>query len=208
MGKITEALKKVDEERLDKKKQNILSAAAYSKEGQKMKNSWLVWLFIMGFVITIFVAFNSQKEKDTIPLTEIFPDEEVVPVDVEYEFVESDVHKADNQNLQKAEKTNVVTVKDIPVKKKEILKKVEAQPKSKGVYTVQLASFKTENRAQKILEELNKKGYSSAYIISKNLGTKGTWYRVYVGNFENKMQASEFLAKIKPEYKSSFIIKR
>ncbi len=211
MGKITDALKKSDEERLDQRQRSRVSAEEYSKGGKKMKNSWWVWLFIIGVVVTIFVSFNSQKGKDVAPLTEIFPDEKVVPVDVEYEFVESDIPAVDIQVTQKGEHEMDIkkeVVKDIPVKKKKISKTIENKFTAKNSFTIQVASFKTEDRAKKKMDALNKKGYSLVYIVSKDLGSKGIWYRVYVGRFDTKAQAEELLKKVKREYKNSFIIKK
>ena len=51
-----------------------------------MKNSWLVWIFLVGVVVTVFIAFNYQGSKKAVPLSEIFPEDET-PMDVEYEFV-------------------------------------------------------------------------------------------------------------------------
>ena len=219
MGKLTEALNKVDKDREEQKNRARVSAEEYSKGGKNMKNSWWVWLFIVGFVVTIFVSFNSQKGKEATPLTEIFPDEEVTGVDVEYEFVDEKISQNSEENIQKIEPQKEVpkeVIKEVvkkeasvvPEKKIEVKKIVKKQLVGANAYTIQVASFKTEERAKKSLQGLKEKGFASAYIISKNLGAKGIWYRVYVGKFNTKANAEETLVKVKKVYKSSFIIKR
>src|SRR3989338_8467200 len=87
MGKITQALKRVQVERQGNgiNQNNFLNQM--TQEG-KMKNSWLVWFFVVGVIVTVFVAFNYQNKSKEIPLSEIFPDEATFPVDVEYEYDE------------------------------------------------------------------------------------------------------------------------
>ncbi|MCA9399422.1 MAG: hypothetical protein KC618_06710, partial [Candidatus Omnitrophica bacterium] len=54
-----------------------------------MKNSWLIWVFIAGVVITVLVAFNYQgSNNETVPLSEIFPEEQSYPVAADYEFAD------------------------------------------------------------------------------------------------------------------------
>lgn len=219
MGKLTEALNKVDKDREEQKNRARLSAEEYSKGGRNMKNSWWVWLFIVGFVVTIFVSFNAQKGKETTPLTEIFPDEEVAGVDVEYEFVDEKTAQNSEESTQKIKQSKEVQKevvqevvrKEVPIaseKKIEVKKIVKKPLAGTKVYTIQVASFKTEDRAKKSLQGLKEKGFSSAYIMSKNLGAKGVWYRIYVGKFNTKAKAKETLVKVKKIYKGSFIIKR
>ena len=55
-----------------------------------MKNSWLVWILIVGVVVTVFFAFNQQND---VPFNDIFPEDESGPVDIEYEFISKDHNK-------------------------------------------------------------------------------------------------------------------
>ena len=59
---------------------------------------------------------------------------------------------------------------------------------------IHLASFRQPDRAEKALGDLNKKfgnllGDEARYIRRVNLGTKGIWYRVMVGRFEDRQAA-------------------
>jgi len=42
-------------------------------------------------------------------------------------------------------------------------------------------------------------------MIAMDLDDKGVWYRIYVGNFENKQQAEEYWVTVKNDYQDSFI---
>ena len=53
-----------------------------------MKNRWLIWLFVLGTVIAVFIAFNYQGNQGTVPISELLPEDETVPMDIEYEFVD------------------------------------------------------------------------------------------------------------------------
>lgn len=71
-------------------------------------------------------------------------------------------------------------------------------------FTIQVASFQDKARAELVSEELKKKGYIPV-ISAKDLGDKGTWYRVWVGDFESEEKAGELLKTLKEDYKDSFI---
>jgi len=160
-----------------------------------MRNSWLIWFLGIGIIVAIFWAFNHQGTKGAVSLVEIFPDEETFPiVDVEYEFV-------DSQAVIEPPKVEPKPASE-PVKK-------EVQPKVteavKANFSIQVASFQQKERAEQVVAELKAKNYAP-YIKSRNLGEKGTWYRVYVGEYTTKAQAQEILSVIQNHYKNSFII--
>ena len=199
MSKITKALNKASEE---KKMRSVRSG---SRQGAA-QNSWLVWFLIGGIVITIFVSFNYQDNKDTIPLSEIFPDEETYPIDVEYEFV-------DEVALPEVKPVEEVVKKSVEEPKPKVIVEQAPKPKPKPVskpavtaaYTIQVASFKTRAGADSLLKEIKAKGYEP-YVVKKFVKDKGEWHRVYVGKFQTKSQAQEFLNGFQKDYANSFII--
>jgi DedD protein len=177
-----------------------------------MRNSWLTWVFVGLVVITVLFIFNYQGGKGTVPLSEIFPDEESEPHAIEYEFVdateqatpqEPPASKTAPKEVQTQQssaaavatplKETATTPAEVPEEIKEIL------------FTIQVASFKDKTKADKALEDLKKKGYA-AYNFTRDLGDKGVWYRIYVGKFDTKSQAEELLTEVKKEYSNSFII--
>ena len=185
-----------------------------------MKNTWLIWILIVGIFVGVLFIFNFQGNKSAVPLSEIFKDEKSQPANVEYEFVSKNEEDAKNAAAQKMNATAAATTavtppaaaKSQPAPASATAKTATTAPvktqiasdAKKNPFTIQISSFQDKNKADKILGELTKKGYSP-YIVSMNLSDK-TFYRVYVGKYDSKAQAEESLAKIKQDYKDSFII--
>ena len=71
-------------------------------------------------------------------------------------------------------------------------------------FTIQIAAFKDKALAKKVTKELKNKGYDTT-ISAKDLSEKGTWYRVWVGNFITEEQSEGLLRKLKKEYTDSFV---
>ncbi|MBP9855554.1 MAG: SPOR domain-containing protein [Candidatus Omnitrophica bacterium] len=186
-----------------------------------MKNSWLVWVFIVGMVVTILIAFNYQGAQETIPLSEIFPD--TVTNAVEIEYVDDQIAQSGKSEdtvpsakettnnfaataKEEVSKSSTATIEPIAKEVKKTVEKVQAPAASKdSKYTIQVASYKDKINAERKVSELEKKDYK-AYIVSKELFGKGTWYRVNVGGFSTKKEADEFLTNIKKDYSGSFVI--
>tara|TARA_B100000745_G_C19939677_1_gene316753 strand:- start:5 stop:589 length:585 start_codon:yes stop_codon:yes gene_type:complete len=191
-----------------------------------MKNSWLLWIFIGGVVVTVFFAFNYQGD-NAVPLSEIFPENESEPVDIEYEFVDQ---IAVSTETQATNATAVEEVKQAPqAARQEVLQAVREEQlaanreattapakstaptptqtfdKDETPFTIQISSFRDRGKAEEALSKLQKKDYEG-FIQSRNLGAKGTWYRVYVGQFTTKQQADDYLTRVKTDYKDSFVI--
>lgn len=189
-----------------------------------MKNSWLVWLFVVGVIITVFVAFNYQDRQKTVSLNDIFPEEYSDPVDVEYEFVDETpiAVKAVEEGAVEAIAKQEARVSVIPTPQQVASEPVKSAPPAppvaakapvakidnaapKSGFTIQVASFKEKGMADKMAEELRKKNFVSS-VGQRNLGDKGIWYRVYVGQYESKAQAEANLGAVKAIQPNSFVI--
>lgn len=191
-----------------------------------MKNSWLIWVFVVGVVLTILIAFNYQGAQDTVPLSEIFPETETYPLEIEY--VDEQPVNTPPATVRSEPAVSTTAAKmvqtppeaanpPVPVPQPTVAKVTAPPPKPAPVppttsaakkaykYTIQVASFKDKDKAEKKVEELSKKDYQ-AFLVSKDLRDKGTWHRVYVGKFESKSEADNYLPKVKQNYSSSFII--
>ena len=107
-------------------------------------------------------------------------------------------------------------IKEVAVATKEIQKISSTVSKSAPVvsktnkkvdfnYTVQIASFKDQKKASAALSKIRTK-IPSAYLSSHDLGVKGTWHRIYAGQFQLRSEAEVTLNSIKRSYDSSFII--
>jgi len=173
-----------------------------------MRKTWFTWVIAITAVLSIFFAFNYHGGKDAVPLSEIFPDEEAFPVDVEYEFVEDET--TGQVVVEKAKEIAAVAKKEEAATVAAVKKAAVEVPSIPAVrkdfnYTVQIASFKNQKKAEEALARIRKK-VPSAFISSQDLGAKGVWYRIYAGQFNQRSEAEVTLNDIKRNFDSSFII--
>ena len=73
--------------------------------------------------------------------------------------------------------------------------------------TIQVASFKDPNVADKMVEELKKKGYPAYRSLGKIPG-KGIWYRVRIGYFSSKSEAGSMLKMLKKNRLNAILVNR
>jgi cell division septation protein DedD len=66
----------------------------------------------------------------------------------------------------------------------------------KGRYTVNIASFRKRGRAERLMKDLEEKGYE-AFVEKANIPQKGIWYRVAVGRFSSRGEALAFARDLK-----------
>ena len=85
-----------------------------------------------------------------------------------------------------------------------LIKEKESLGVPEELFTIQVASFQDKLKAERLAEELKKKGYK-ATISTKDLGGKGIWHRILVGDFDGKEEAAKFLQELKVKYKDSFV---
>lgn len=74
-------------------------------------------------------------------------------------------------------------------------------------YILQVASFPQPVEAGKLLGKLTKGGYD-VYVQQADLGSKGVWYRVFVGPVTGKSRAEALLAKIEKEFKVKPLLRK
>ena len=55
-------------------------------------------------------------------------------------------------------------------------------------WTLQVSSHKGQEEAERMAAKLSNKGYA-AYVATVELGERGTWHRVRVGQFSSKQEA-------------------
>lgn len=217
MSRITTALKKASQDR--KAVNQTISVDAYYRKRGAMKSSWLIWIFVVGVVITVLIAFNYKGADDSVKLNEIFPDEKTSATDIQYEFADEAAQGAQQQPAmvsegvviepeQPAAAVGSVVQETAPIQTETtVAEKTEKSEIdfSKLAFTVQVSSFKEKAKAEQTVAALKNKSYDG-FLVTRNLGDKGIWYRVYVGQFENKADAQAFHDKFKLDYKDSFII--
>ncbi len=69
-----------------------------------------------------------------------------------------------------------------------------AAPPTGGIYSVQVSSWITKERANAVAEELGSKGFH-AYVLNAVVDGE-PWYRVRVGNYETSKEASDALTSL------------
>jgi cell division septation protein DedD len=80
------------------------------------------------------------------------------------------------------------------------------EPTGKNV-TIQVASMRDSQDADKLVNQLKKEGYPAYRSIAKIPG-KGIWYRVRVGYFKNRTEAGLMLTRLKKEKIVAVIVQR
>jgi cell division septation protein DedD len=103
---------------------------------------------------------------------------------------ERDASKS-NSKTKKRTPSNTITVAPAPLKKPVVKNgKEQGKENKKGGYTIQVASLADKRKAQKLSNDLDKKGYAAYYYAVKVSGQ--TFYRVRCGRFRSKEEAARY----------------
>ena len=73
---------------------------------------------------------------------------------------------------------------------------VKIKSASNAKYSVQVGSYPTMKEATRIVDKWRSKGYP-AYMMIADIPDKGRWYRVRMGGFQSRNEASHYLARLK-----------
>ena len=157
-------------------------------------------LITIGFIITGIVAFcfGVEKGKKNI-LSRISSRMDTAKLK-DTEVPVATPIAAPAHNIVPTEKQGVVTIQgrinDVPVKQEIIL-----QPQQPGeeTYTVQIASYRGRESADRESQQLRAKGFSP--VILK----KGDYIIVCVGTFTNKEKAKSLLTQLRSKYRDCYI---
>lgn len=181
-----------------------------------MRNNWTVWIIVLGVVAVILFVFNFQAKKDMVPVNHILPEGEVgQSTPIEYEFVDQaaeDAQLAIQETASGVAATSPVTTKGkavgqtgVSTVKSPTAKSQGGPDLAKGKFTIQVTAAKNKAGVEAELKKLVQRGYP-AYLVTKDLGEKGIWHRIYVGSFSTKAEADQYLAKIKATHKNAFVV--
>ena len=85
------------------------------------------------------------------------------------------------------------------------VKTESASSRTNVPFTIQIGSYNDRQSAEVALKGIQAAGYP-AYIGTRDLGAKGTKYRIYVGKYQSKAEANQSLSELKGKYRESFII--
>jgi len=110
------------------------------------------------------------------------------------------------ESKKRLTKTGSSAVKKVSASQKKPAEKSKPPPDHKP-YTIQVAAFKSSQDADKLVAELKQKGFSAYRAIGKVPG-KGIWYRVRIGEFNNKAEAGSTIAKLKTAGKKPILVNK
>lgn len=160
----------------------------------EIKDKWAVLLLMaIGLAIIFIVLTPSGNKRELVSLESAVSEKEAFEKPV-VEFKPD--KKAEDIKIQSTypqEEKDISTSSSVDILEK--------------AFAVQVFSFQDKNRAKAASEKLKKEGYP-AYVITQDLGEKGVWHRVWLGEFKVEKEAIELLEKLKKDYKDSFIISR
>jgi len=84
----------------------------------------------------------------------------------------------------------------------------QAAPESELPYTLHVGSYRTIEKAYEDIANLQKRGFEGR-AVRTDLGSKGVWYRVYVGAYPTRAEAlatSRLILEL-PEYKYAQVVR-
>ncbi len=200
-----------------------------------MKRTWLVWTLVGGVLVTVLIAFNYERGKEAVPLSEIFPEKGALDREVEYEFFDTDekgsalVSTAETrqQSIRPAQPSPTVEAKAPAVstpttKQPAVSPGPVAKPKAASVMTTGApmgpaasgGSGKIYTIQVAAFKERSRADKAvtqaqqkgySAYVDVRSRDDGSTWYQICIGKFDAQSPAKELLAKVKQDYKDGFI---
>jgi cell division septation protein DedD len=81
-----------------------------------------------------------------------------------------------------------------------------AQPGMDGGFQLQVASFKEQADADRLVEDLRRRGHR-AYRMAANVPERGIWHRVRIGPFKTKFEAAKYKTELeRTERISPFVV--
>jgi cell division septation protein DedD len=200
-----------------------------------MKRTWLVWTLVGGVLVTVLIAFNYERGKEAVPLSEIFPEKGALDREVEYEFFDTDekgsalVSTAETrqQSIRPAQPSPTVAAKapaaSTPTTKQPAVSSGSvAKPKAASAATTGApmgpaaggGSGKIYTIQVAAFKERSRADKAvaqaqqkgySAYVDERSRDDSSTWYQVCIGKFDAQSPAKELLTKVKQDYKDGFI---
>ena len=101
----------------------------------------------------------------------------------------------------------VQTAKTSKTPQKEKVKSPEKKKKGEKNLTIQAASLKDPNDADRMVAKLKKKGYA-AYKVIGVIPDQGIWFRVRVGYYEDSAEAADTIKQLKKDGIDAFLVNR
>ena len=177
MGKYTEALRKIEEER--KKDES----SPFPKSGPHLKRYVIGAFLLLGFILAAAYGYGLRHGSRSPKMS--LSEHETVPVS---ESGDATGMEGDKDLLQNVEKMLLLSYG-----KDEVSETPSSQPAQTqaNYYTVQLAAYQEESRARNENMKLNQEGLD-VFILDA-----GQFYVVCIGHFPDRQQATERLFELK-----------
>jgi len=181
------------------------------------------------------IAFNYERGKETVPLSEIFPEKGALHNEVEYEFFDTDekgsalvtTAETKQQSIRSVQPSPAVAAK-APGTSTSMAKQTTATPspvvKSKATVAgaagssagpaVTGGSGKLYTIQVAAFKERSRADNAvaqaqqkgySAYVDERSRSDGSVWYQICIGKFDTQSPAKELLTKVKQDYKDGFI---
>ncbi len=84
----------------------------------------------------------------------------------------------------------------------------EPEPGESAVYTLQVGSFETREEAGQFAADLRTRGHPT-FLVRTSMPERGTWYRVRVGPFHSRREATGYQARFeRGERLPTFLVRR
>ena len=134
------------------------------------------------------------KGKNEKPAEKTVPPEQIKETAPKAASAKSDSQKAGAQKPEPAASSQIKK----PAKTKPKVPAVAPTNAAGPVYTIQAASVKDPEDADRLGQKLKKSGYPAYRVIGKIPG-KGVWFRVRIGEYKRKSEAQRVMNKMKKE---------
>jgi hypothetical protein len=187
------------------------------------------WMFLLGIFVgrgTAPVHFDIEKlQKELADLKKVVLkkekkrfkiDPDVPDKGSDLGFYEALKQPRNNAGTDDHLQADISSPKSKSIAEKSVKPKgIPKEKKARGVkkakiddrYTIQVAALKDALVADKMIEQLKKKGYP-AYRVFVQIPNKGIWYRVRVGFFQNRDETQNTLNRLKKEGFKAIVIKQ
>lgn len=84
----------------------------------------------------------------------------------------------------------------------------EPSPGESSIYTLQVASYETREEASDFANDLRSRGHS-VFLVRTSTSERGTWYRVRVGPFHSRREATTYQSRFERlERLPTFLVRR
>ncbi len=182
-----------------------------------MKRTWLVWTLVGGVLITVLIAFNYERGKDAVPLSEIFPGKGAFNNEVEYEFFDTDEKGSSlvttgemkqPTHLSQTAPAAVAKTSATPTPEKRTSTSLApvAKPKVRATATVKQAPFSSGGSAAKAKTvAVASENFSS---VAASPGGNGKIYTIQIASFKERSRADKAVAQAQQKGYTAYVDER